>query len=349
MTSKPHYLIVGAGLSGVLVSFHLIQKGAKVTLVDKGVNHSSAIAAGMINPLVFRHMTKGWRVDDCIPYLHEFYPELEKVTGASFFHPIQIRRMFSSERGRDLWLKKQLREDFAPYMHEITKEDDAYDQVKNDFGSARLKQAAYVDTAVFLSEMKKWIAENAEFFEKDFDYHLLQGTKYEGVNYDHIIFCEGYLGVHNPWFGYLPLNQTKGETLNIESTAIPQDESVNRKCFILPLGNHQFKVGSTYVWHTATTNPTEEGKNEILQKMSYLTDAPLKVVGHAAGVRPTVDDRRPLIGTHADHPNYHIFNGLGTKGYLLAPLLSNEFVDYLVDGQELLAEVDIRRFAHRSN
>ncbi len=344
MSQQPHFLIIGAGLSGISVASHLIKKNASVTLMDNGVNHSSLIAAGMINPLVFRRMTKGWRVDEFMPYLHTFYRELENWTDSKFFHPIQIRRMFSSEQERDLWLKKQEREDFEAYMYKVTPEDENYDQVLNDFGSGRLKQAAYVDTPIFLNAMKQWISENGNLIQEAFDPSLLEETSYKGVKYDHIIFCEGYLGVDNPWFGQLPLNQTKGETLTIESKAIPEDESVNRKCFILPLGENKFKVGSTYVWHTDTTDTTEEGKNTILQNLSFLTKEHIEVIDQAAGVRPTVVDRRPLIGTHPDHPNYHIFNGLGTKGYLLAPLLSKEFVDYLMDGKELHDEVDIKRF-----
>lgn len=344
MKNNSHYLIVGAGLSGISVATHLIQKNAQVTIIDSGVNHSSIIAAGMINPLVFRRMTKSWRLDDFMPYLIEFYNGLEKLTNSKFFHPIQIRRMFSTEHERELWLKKQEREDFAAYMHKITSEDDNYDQVLNDFGSGRIKQSAYVDTPIFLSEMKQWISEKGTLLESTFDYDKLKDTSYRGIKYNHIIFCEGYQGVDNPWFGNLPLNQTKGETLNIESDGIPEHESVNRKCFILPLGNKQFKVGSTYVWHTSTTNTTEEGKEDILEKASVLTNAPIKVVDQAAGVRPTVVDRRPLIGTHAEYKKYHIFNGLGTKGYMLAPLLSKEFVDYLVEDKALLDELDIRRF-----
>lgn len=344
MKNPPHYLIIGAGLSGITVAAHLIKRNQKVTLIDNGVNHSSIIAAGMINPLVFRRMNKGWRVDDCMPYLREFYTEMEGETDSKFFHPIQIRRMFSTEQERDLWLDKQELSEFESYMFKVTEEDNTYDKAINKFGSGRLKQGAYVNTEIFLSELKEWIANKANLLQKQFEYNKLTGSNYDGLDYDHIIFCEGYMGVDNPWFGNLPLGQNKGETLTIESDAIPEDESVNRKCFILPLGKHQFKVGSTYEWNNNSTEITEEGRNAILEKMSYLTDAPIKVIDQGAGVRPTVSDRRPLIGTHPEYKNYHIFNGLGTKGYLLAPLMSKEFVDYLIEGKELHPEVNINRF-----
>jgi phage gpG-like protein len=35
---------------------------------------------------------------------------------------------------------------------------------------------------------------------------------------------------------------------------------------------------------------------------------------HFAGVRPTVKEGRPLVGTHAEYSAIHILNGLGTAG-----------------------------------
>jgi glycine/D-amino acid oxidase-like deaminating enzyme len=344
MGAEKNILIVGAGLSGLCLARHFLEEKWRVTLVDNGVNHSSAIAAGMVNPLVFRRMNKSWRVDEFSPYLKDFYDKIENECGKPIYRPITIRRMFSNEHERELWLDKQEQEDYANYMTKTTPKDDAFDKVINNFGSGRVKNAGWVDTAVFLAETKKLIKKNGgQLIDESFDYKDLHHLSYNDVEYSDVVFCEGYLGKHNPWFGDLPLNQTKGDTLDIRSEKIPEDESVNRKCFILPLGNKTFKVGSTYHWHNDDPTPTEEGKNMILDKMSYLVDEEFEILDHAAGVRPTTYDRRPLIGTHPEHPYYHIFNGLGTKGYMLAPLLCKEFTDYLKGEGELNEEVNISR------
>ena len=44
-----------------------------------------------------------------------------------------------------------------------------------------------------------------------------------------------------------------------------------------------------------------------------------------------------------------IFNGLGTKGYMIGPLLAKEFVDYLLEGNELDQEVKLERFFNKVN
>jgi len=346
MEQKPT-IVVGAGLAGLSVAVRLIDKNVPVILFDNGVNHSSLVAAGMINPIVFRRMNKAWRVDECIDALNTFYTDLEARTNSNFFHPIVIRRMFSNEHERDLWLQKQLLPEYQAYMTRTTTEDDNFEGAINNFGSGRVKNASYVKTSVFLENVKRYVASHAEIRNESFDYSAISDRSYKGLLFERIIFSEGYMGKENPFFNYLPLQQTKGEVLVIQSDKIPENESVNRKCFILPMGNQQFKVGSTYDWDSADTSITEAGKQAILEKVAYLTSEPVEVIDQQAGVRPTTPDRRGMMGQHPEHENLFIFNGLGTKGYLIAPLLSKEFVDYLVDGKELDSEVDVKRFSEK--
>jgi glycine/D-amino acid oxidase-like deaminating enzyme len=344
MTNNHPTIIVGAGLAGLAVAVRLIEKNQPIILYDNGVNHSSRVAAGMINPLVFRRMNKAWRIDACIEAVHEMYEGLEKKTQATFFHPITIRRMFSNEHERELWLQKQLLPEYQPYMTKTTEADDNFQGAINNFGSGRVKNASYVKTSVFLDAVKNYVADHGEVRKETFDYDKIKEGSYSGEVFERIVFCEGYRGLDNPFFNYLPLQQTKGETLVIQSDSIPENESVNRKCFILPMGNQRFKVGSTYNWDSTDTSISEEGKAAILEKVAYLTPEPVEVIDQEAGIRPTTPDRRGMMGQHPKHKNLFIFNGLGTKGYLIAPLLSREFVEYLIDGKALHPEVDIARF-----
>ncbi len=344
MGKKKSILVVGAGLSGLCIGLHLQKNNCNVTLVDNGVNFSSRIAVGMINPLVFRRMTKSWRVDDFLPYLKSFYNSIEEQTNSHFFFPVPIRRLFSSEQEHDFWLKKEKREDFKPYMNTVTPEDYLYDQAKNPFGSGRVNETFFLDTDLFYTKTLGLIEEKGIVVREEFDFNQLKQNTYKNINYDEIIFCQGYLNKDNPYFNYLPIDPTKGQVLTVHSETLPENVSLNRKCFILPKGNKKFKVGSTYEWHNTSTNITEASKLHILENLSYIIDEEVSVVEQIAGVRPTVKDRRPVIGTHPQHKNYHIFNGLGAKGYMLAPLLSKEFVDYLLYNENLSPEVDINRF-----
>ena len=323
--------------------------GTTYLLFDNGINFSSKIAAGIINPLVFRRMTKSWRVDDFIPFLKKHYTELENKTGYKFFHELAIRRLFSSEQERDFWLKKQEREEFKPYMHKVIDDDYAFDLAKNPFGSGRVKETFYIDVYPFLEGTKAWLQKYATFINEDFNQDILQETSYKSIKYDEVIFCQGYLNPENIFFNDLPLDQTKGQTLTIKSNTLPINVSLNRKCFMLPKGEGVFKIGSTYEWNDPSTNITLKSKLELLKNLSYIIDEKVEVINQEAGVRPTTRDRRPLIGTHHTYKNYHIFNGLGAKGYMLAPLICQEFCDYLLNGAELDPEIDINRYYRRNN
>ncbi len=341
-------LIVGGGVGGCSLAIHLIQSGMNVTLIDHGINKSSIVAAGLINPLVFRRMTKSWRADELIPYLEKFYINLESYSQKSFYHPIVIRRFFSSEQEKGFWIDKQGLAEFEEYMNVITNDDLDYNSygTKNDFGSGRVKRAAWVNTPVFLDAAYQFIGDSGTLIKAEFIYSDLdpKTATYKALSYDKIIFAEGYQARNNPWFGFLPVQSTKGEVLSAQSDKLPPEESVNRKCFVLPTGNGHYRIGATYSWNAEEANPTEEGKSEILEKLSYLTDEQPTIVGHLAGIRPTSPDRRPIMGQHPEMKRLYIFNGLGTKGYMLAPQLSAEFTNYLLHEASLHPEVDLKRF-----
>jgi glycine oxidase len=347
MESKDHYLIVGAGLSGIAVGLHLLDFICKVTLIDKGENKSSVVAAGQINPLVFRRMTKSWRVDEFLPFAQAFYKQIEKQTNTTFYNQIPIRRFFSSLQEKELWLSKQTQEEFSSYMTQYDPNENEISGLKNEYGSALVKQTAFIDTNIFLKAAIKTIKYKGGVLNTEaFDYTNLNPETglYKENTYTKIIFCEGADSVLNPWFSYLPIGATKGEILTVKETSITKNEAFNRKCFLLPIDEQTFKLGATYVWHTNNTVPTKEGKEELLKNASYLTDNKLEIIEHKAGVRPTTMDRRPILGLHHTYNKLAFFNGLGAKGYLLAPLIAKEYCEYLLHEKPFLKEMHIDRY-----
>ncbi len=348
-TKPQKILIVGAGLAGICVARRLHENQLNFKIIDKGFNESSQVAAGVINPLVFRRTTKSWRVDEFLPIAFDFYTQLGKSWGNKYYEPIPIRRAFSHLQEKETWLERQNWEDYSPYMKTINEDDDNFAGVKNTFGTGLVLQSACIHTTEFLNDAKNWFIENNFLSENTFRYEDLNPEEavYEGEKYDAIIFCEGYRGIENPFFNYLPLEATKGEILTVESEDIAETELLNRKCFILPIGKNQFKVGATYTWRSPNTDLTSAAKELLFDQANTLVEAKMKIIDHQAGVRPTVLDRRPLIGTHPIYSKLKIFNGLGAKGYMMAPLLSQEFVSSLSDISILDKEVDIERYKKR--
>lgn len=344
-------LVVGCGVAGICLTHELLRNGCEVQIIDNNNNVSSAVAAGIINPLVFRRMTLSWRVSELIPFAYSRYSEMEQLTGTSFFHPLVIRRLFASEQEAEFWKKKQVQDDYSTYMELLTEEDLHFPLEQNTFGTGRVKQASYLDTDSFIRANNAYFRSKEILSESTFDHGELDPIQavYKGITYDYILFAEGKDGKYNPLFAYLPLQQTKGEVLTIQSETIYSQESLNRKCFLLPTGNNLFKVGSTYTWNTDDTVPTEEGKQTITANLKSITSESYTIVEHRAGVRPTVPDRRPMLGKHPEFPKMVFANGLGTKGYMLAPLLMHELVNHLLNGTEINKESHISRFEYLTN
>jgi glycine/D-amino acid oxidase-like deaminating enzyme len=339
-------LIIGGGLSGICLGHTFLNKDIEFKIIDSGVNHSSKIAAGMINPMVFRKMVKTWKGDELIPFLKDFYPAIEEKINAQFFFPRKIRRVFSTEDEMNYWNQRLNEKEYQDYIHPYEDSNPTPEYAINEFGSGWVKSPGYIDAKIFVRENQRFLIDKDKMITESFDFEKFdpENGTYKGKKYTHFIFSEGYKAIENPYFKYLPFVLTKGEVLSIKSNQLKTDEILNRKCFVLPAQDGTFKLGSTFEWDTTDTTPSENAKEQLLEQYSQLTTAPATLVDQEAGIRPTVADRRPLIGVHPERENIYIFNGMGTKGYMLAPYFANEFYEHITHNKPLNAEVDIKRF-----
>ncbi len=345
MKEKP-ILIVGAGIAGITLAQELLLRKIDFFVLDSGINHSSRIAAGIINPVVFRRMALSWRIEDLLPKALSFYEELENEFSCCLIHKIPIRRAFAHQQEIDLWTKKLGEKSHQVFLKEIDTDDLNNDTINHAFGTGVVKKSYWIDTKVLVDKFHHKLQKEGRLIQDTFDYSQINinNCEYKGREYSQIIFAQGYHGLENPYFSYLPLQATKGELLTIKNENLSESESYNYKCFVLPIGNSEFKVGATYAWNSPNVELSVEAKEKLFQYYSNLIKTGGKIINHEAGVRPTVLDRRPLVGQHPTYKNLYIFNGLGAKGYLISPKLAEEFISFLADGTELSEEININRY-----
>jgi glycine/D-amino acid oxidase-like deaminating enzyme len=91
-------------------------------------------------------------------------------------------------------------------------------------------------------------------------------------------------------------------------------------------------------------NITVKAKKGLLNKLDKFLNCEYKVIDQVAGIRPTVKDRRPIVGQHQQHKNMFILNGLGTRGVMIAPYVAEQLFNYIEYGNSLESEIDISRF-----
>ena len=340
------HLIIGGGLAGVTLAWQFMKKGQEVLLIDNKQNKSSSIAAGMINPIVFRRVTKSWRVDEFLPVAKDFYNEVETVTGSKFFNSIKIRRFFSSQQEKNYWQQKQEEESYSTYLSPEESFKHEHTSSINNLGSAIVKNAYRVNAQDFMKQMHVLLETNNCLNYESFDHTQLKldTMVYNGTKYDSVVFCCGSDQGSIPYFNSVQIQHTKGQLLTIRARHMPEEETWNKKGFVLPIGSNLFKIGATIERNTSDTRITDEGRNELLGVIKGLYSGSYQITDQVAGIRPTVYDRRPVMGEHPEHKGVYIFNGLGTKGYLMAPLLAQEMADFIVEGKELHEGVQLSRF-----
>ena len=88
-------------------------------------------------------------------------------------------------------------------------------------------------------------------------------------------------------------------------------------------------------------------KLNFISKIKEIINCDFEIVGHFAGVRPTVKDRNPLVGTYSNHDSIHILNGLGTRGVMLGPAMAKALFENIEYRKSLDKAIDIKRFAKK--
>ena len=279
--------------------------------------------------------------------MNDFYTLLEEKLKIKFDFKSPILRKFFSIEEQNNWFAASDKKALAPFLslELISKK---YTGIDSPYGYGEVLQTGYVNSALLLSEYRAYLKSNNWFQNETFQYDAIQigedGIRYKDFHARHIVFAEGF-GMHsNPFFNQLPLDGTKGELFIIKAPGLNLDVIVNTSVFILPLGNNCFKVGATYNWKDKTDLPTEEGKTELIDRIKEIITCDFEIVRHFAGVRPTVKDRRPLVGTHQNYNSVHILNGLGTRGVMLGPAMAKALYDNIEYQIPLNTEIDIKRF-----
>ncbi|KKM05027.1 hypothetical protein LCGC14_1758230, partial [marine sediment metagenome] len=112
----------------------------------------------------------------------------------------------------------------------------------------------------------------------------------------------------------------------------------------IPEGGDVYRVGANYARFDKTNTPSDEAKKELLKKLESFIRCEYTVVNHVAGVRPTVSDRKPLVGQHPQHPNLYVLNGFGSRGVMTGPSVSEQLYKNISSDFALEKELDIARF-----
>tara|TARA_E500000178_G_scaffold6919_1_gene6994 strand:+ start:902 stop:1939 length:1038 start_codon:yes stop_codon:yes gene_type:complete len=337
-------LIVGFGLAGWALTEVLKQEGKSFVVFDAEKKSSSGVATGIYNPLVLKRFTAVSHARELMDFSIPYYAN---TANGNFQHPMSIYRVFAKAAEQNNWMEALDKPALRTYMVGAI-QNHAINNIAAPHGFGEVQQTGRIDTNGLLCHTSSELARTSAFVQEQFDYGALKMTS-EGVTYKHwsakhIVFAEGVGVKHNPWFASIPIVPNKGEWLEVSCKGLQLLQMIKGSVFVVPLGNDRYRVGATYARAFESLAPTAENKAWLMDQFKKYTDLPFEVLFHGAGLRPTVPDRRPIVGIHPQFPSLSCINGLGSRGVLWAPYLASLLVKHLYASAFIPDELQLRRF-----
>lgn len=341
------YIIVGFGLAGMAMAKELEDKGHSFVVLDNASQVSSRVAAGVFNPVILKRFTPVWNADEQLENLVPFYKEISQRLKKEYVMYFETLKVFKSIEDQNNWFMACDNPLLEKYMNpKILKNKVHGVQYFEGFGE--VKGTGRVLVKKMLEDYTTYLKSKHQFLSDSFEYEALEvgenHVTYKNMQAKKVVFAEGYGLKENPYFNYLPLTGTKGEMLFIKAPDLKLSEQIKSALFVLPMGEDVYWVGATFNWTDKTLGATSKGRKELLEKLNSMLTVPYQVLEQFGGIRPTVKDRRPLLGKHPIHKNLIVFNGLGTRGVMIAPTAAKKLYNHVENNQPLEKELSIERF-----
>ena len=340
------YIIVGLGIAGISFCEQLQKHNKSFVVIDSGEEGSTAKSGGVFNPTVLKRFTAAWNASAFYPVAVNFYHQLSKRLQQNIFSKTPILRIFKSVEEQNNWTvatdKKELETFLSSKFLKNTNEF-----IEAPFGFGEVLGTGQIHAGALISGYRNYLKSRDALLSEAFQYDAIQhkdnSVVYNDISAKKIIFSEGSKVIDNPFFPKQAIIGNKGEYVIINAPSLKLEMLLKGSMYVIPFGNDEYKVGATYSRDDYSANATEEAKEEILSKVKSFINCNFEVISQVSGVRPTTKDHRPLLGNLDENPNLVFYNGLGSRGFLMAPLLSEILFKYLEEGVPIPNEMDIKR------
>lgn len=345
------YIVVGAGIAGISFA-HLLEKNNKsfVVFEDKSY-HATLTAGGFFNPVILKRFTKVWKAEEQLELLHRFYGEIEEKLGKKFIEKHRLFRRLHSVQEQNQWFEAGDSQALSGLLStKLTKE--IGDKIDSPFGLGEVFQSGRVHNDILVPLYIEHLKKNNYLVESPFKHKEMEILKdsviYQGIEARRVVFCEGFGLINNPYFNYLPLPGCKGEFLTLNIPGLDLEHVIKADGTLFPIDQKDtYMMGTTHDRDDLTDGPTEKAREEIEEKLRKIIKCDYRVIGQSSAVRPTVLDRRPLVGRHPKYSPLFVLNGLGSRGSMLGPFTATALYNFIEKAEEIDREMNIDRFYKR--
>lgn len=345
---KVDYIVVGIGLAGISFCEHLKAHNKTFVVFDDASQKSSTVAGGLYNPVVLKRFTSVWKSKEQLEIALPLYAHLEETLQVKLDYKIPVYRKFASLEEQNDWFAASDKPILSEFLSETIVKNENH-AIEADFGYGEVLNTGRIDVKTMIEAYKTDLLKRKLLFEDPFNHDAIKiesnTIQYQNITAINMVFAEGYGIKKNPYFNHLPLVPAKGELVIIHAPDLKINYVLKAGVFLIPLGDDLYIVGATYEWKDLSNDITKKAKEALLNKLKKLISCSFTVVDQVAGIRPTVKDRRPLVGRHQKHKNLFVLNGLGTRGVMIGPYVAKQLYNFIENDTPLEKEIDINRFS----
>ncbi|MBF8266585.1 MAG: Glycine oxidase ThiO [Dehalococcoidia bacterium] len=369
MPSNNHVIIIGGGVIGCSVAYHLAGAGLRVTVVERGRvgGGASGVAAGMVAPLSETpspgHHLK-LALESCALHL-ELLPRLQEESGIDVeylpsgilhlaFTPededrLRARMEWQEPLGMGVqWLSSQEARLVEPALgEEVT--GALLSPREGHLNSGRLVRALAQGAA----RRGAAILQDTEVLGLLSHQGRVTGVKLPSgdLEGEWVVLASGaWAGLYGGWLGVdVPVHPVRGQILATRALPCPISRIVwHGLTYLLPKADGSVVLGTTSEEAGFRDRATLQGIAGILRRAIRLVPAVAEGELHRvwAGLRPASPDGLPILGPVPGWEGILLAVGHFRSGILLSAITGKMICDYIVRGDtQPLAPSSLSRFA----
>ena len=352
--SSQRIVVVGRGIAGAFTAWRFHRAGCDVAWWGNGAHSASRVAAGMFNPVSFRHVLEVWNAEAHVAAMKDLLSDIVQVLELPkpLVHDVSVIRIFPNVQYREDW-QARIGADHNVSTW-IGDPEPAPGHVHAPHGCGRVVGSGWVNIPLLLDAL-------GGYFESIGKLHNQSWTVEDGLpdGTDLLVDCRG-VGASEELLKFgLKVTPNHGDVLTMSTPTEGLDTAgcnVNNGKWLLPIGEREgrmhWRLGATYSWHRQTPSPDSQAPAAIRDHMAQAFNAEgqhafaqAQLESHDAGLRPASPDRRPMVGPWPGQPTgIAMLNGLGTRGVLVGPMASHWLVEWWLNDAEIPQEMRSNRF-----